>query len=113
MELDKAALEKALDALCAERKIGAFRQLWLSDQESIRGQAVAAITAYLDAMPATPTRIGSRGRTAEGVETVVVPLDPTAEMLTVGFAAGYEASGNYAGKVYRAMTSPEALEEGR
>jgi hypothetical protein len=60
-----------------------------------------------------PTRIGSRGRTAEGVETVVVPVIPGSAQRRAGARALVSQSHDATVAVYCAMTSPEALEEGR
>lgn len=57
-ELDAGAVEAACESLCAERKIGPFSQLWPSDQESIRAQALTAIRAYLAAAPKTEPTAG-------------------------------------------------------
>lgn len=58
--VEAMAMKAAIDALCEERKIGAFEQLWFSDQESITAQARTVIDAYL-ASPSAPVPASGGG----------------------------------------------------
>ncbi|WP_332692061.1 hypothetical protein [Devosia sp.] len=93
-----------------ETRVGAAHKIAMAIRDMERGNLAAVHYNGQTWRPDKPLTIGQTGKTAEGVEVVVVPREPTQAM----FAAFEDEDGagtdDFA-RAYRAMTSPEALGE--